>query len=196
MFSGIAPRSPEPAPTDLGRSGLHRRAGPLPQRARGSRHPGRDRVRGPYTQPADTAAERLKLPPEDLAVEMLNRRLSILSKKENAPFIRADTRRRRGLQPLPRVRDRGDTARPTSGSGGARRRRPGAAPRAQFGFRPDELREAVADYRNDLEQAVKTASTRRSDDLAGEIADSLVDREVFTSPGRRPRAPRARRWTR
>src|SRR5208282_4083013 len=52
----------------------------------------------------------------------------------------------------------------------------------QYGFRPDELREVAADFRNDLEQAAKSASTRRSDELAGEIADSLVEREVFTSP--------------
>jgi zinc protease len=40
----------------------------------------------------------------------------------------------------------------------------------------------VADFRNNVVQAVKTESTRRSDSLAGDLADSLVDREVFTSP--------------
>ncbi len=51
-----------------------------------------------------------------------------------------------------------------------------------FGFRPDELKEAVADFRNNVEQAVKTATTRRSEAIAGDLAESLVDREVFTSP--------------
>jgi len=44
----------------------------------------------PYTHQADTGAYRLSLLPRTLALEMLNRRLTILSKMEKAPFIRAN----------------------------------------------------------------------------------------------------------
>ena len=51
----------------------------------------------------------------------------------------------------------------------------------EHGFQPAELTEAVANFRNSLEQAVKTARTRRSPELADEIAESLLDRDVWTS---------------
>ena len=40
----------------------------------------------PFTYEPDTAAKRLEYLPRDLAVAMLNRRLSILAKKDGAPF--------------------------------------------------------------------------------------------------------------
>src|SRR5206468_6687319 len=52
----------------------------------------------------------------------------------------------------------------------------------EHGFQPPELAEVVANFRNSLEQSVKTASTRRSDGIADEIADSLLDRDVWTTP--------------
>src|SRR5258708_13760065 len=41
----------------------------------------------PYVFEPDTAAARLKYLPRTLALRMLNRRLSILAKKEGAPFL-------------------------------------------------------------------------------------------------------------
>ncbi len=135
----------------------------------------------PYTPPADTAGQRLKLLPRSLAVEMINRRLSILSKKENAPFIRANAS---VDEPFNLYREskisvncKADQWAAALGVADQELRRA-----LSFGFRPDEVREAVADFRSDLEQAQKSASTRRSDELAGDLAESFVDREVFTSP--------------
>lgn len=181
-FSAIQARSPEPAPTDLGKvqqfTGVRARFHAEPEA------PDTQEVIAstvPYIQPRDTAYERLKQLPRTLAVEMLNRRLSILSKKENAPFIRAsaDIDEPFNLYRESEIRVVSKAEQWQAGLAVAEQELRRAM---QYGFRPDELAEAVADFRNDLEQAAKTASTRRSDELASELADSLVDREVFTSP--------------
>ena len=112
---------------------------------------------------------------------MLNLRLEVLSKKENAPFTRASAsvEEEYGLY---RESGIGVACKPdqwTAAMGVADQELRRAL---QFGFNPDELKQVAADFRNQLEQAVKTAPTRRSEELAGQIADSLVDRQVFTSP--------------
>jgi zinc protease len=135
----------------------------------------------PYTREPDTAAVRLKYLPRSLAHAMINRRLSILAKKENAPFFRGGAGAGESL----------NFYRETSISLDCREDQWAAAlgvadqelRRAlEHGFQPPELKEVVANYRNGLEQAVKTASTRRSDGLAEEITDGLLEREVFTTP--------------
>ena len=52
----------------------------------------------------------------------------------------------------------------------------------EHGFQKAELQEVIANFRNSLEQAVKTAATRRSDDMADEIVETLLERDVWTSP--------------
>ena len=46
----------------------------------------------PYPHEADTAARKIKRLPRSLALAMLNRRFSILAKKENAPFVSGGVR--------------------------------------------------------------------------------------------------------
>ncbi|HVS51172.1 MAG TPA: insulinase family protein [Opitutaceae bacterium] len=136
----------------------------------------------PYTHEPDTAANRLKYLPRELAHAMINRRLTILAKKENAPFTSA----RSGVgeaynfyrESTMSLTCRADQWAAALGVGDQELRRA-----LEHGFQEPELKEVVADFRNSLEQAVKTAPTRHSDALADEIADTLVEREVFTSPG-------------
>ncbi len=182
MFSGLAPRSAEPAPVDLGAVAQFKGVKAVfhgePEA------PDTTIVIAsvvPYAREPDTAAHRLRMLPRDLAIEMLNRRLTVLSKKERTPFIRATVEvdepfnlyREATLE----VVSKADQWAAGLAAGEQELRRA-----LSFGFRPDELREAAADFHNELVQAEKGASTRHSDDLAGEVADSLVDREVFTSP--------------
>ena len=135
----------------------------------------------PYPRHPDTAAYRTGLLPRTLAVRMLNRRLTVLSKGENAPFIHASSAVQEAYN-LFRQASVDVVCRPgqwTAALGVADQelRRALVA-----GFRPDELRDAVADVRNELVQAAQAAPGRRSGDLAGEIADSLVEGRVFTNP--------------
>ena len=135
----------------------------------------------PYAHEPDTAARQVKLLPRSLAMEMLNRRFSILAKKENAPFVAAGAS----------VDEQFDFLREASVSVSCK---PAQWPAAlavgeqelrraiEHGFTAAELKEAVANFTNSLDQAVKTASTRHSPGLANELAESLLDGLVFTTP--------------
>ncbi len=135
----------------------------------------------PYAFEPDTAANRLKYLPRTLALRMLNRRLSILAKKEGAPF----------LSGMVGVTEQYDLFRNASIELNCR---PDQWPAAlavaeqelrralEHGFQPEELAESVAEMRNNLEQAVRTAATRRSNGLADDITGDLIDDAVSTHP--------------
>ncbi len=135
----------------------------------------------PYAHETDTAANRLKYLPRGLALGMLNRRLSILEKQEGAPFVggqvgateQFDTFRNASIE----LSCRPDQWRDALAVAEQELRRA-----LEFGFQPAELIEAVAAMRNGLEQAVQTAPTRRSAELADGLTDSTLGRNVFTHP--------------
>ncbi len=138
-------------------------------------------VVAPYAFEPDTAASRLKYLPRTLALHMLNRRFEILSKKEGVPFISGivgiaeqfDTYRNASIE----MNCRPDQWPAALGVAEQELRRV-----LEHGFQADELAEATAEMRNDLDQAVKTAATRRSPALADEITNDLFDRSVTTHP--------------
>jgi zinc protease len=135
----------------------------------------------PHGPEEDTAARRIERLPRWLALSILNRRFSILAKKENAPLISARAS----------VSEQFDFYRHASVSASCQPATWQAAlgvieqelrSALEFGFTAGELKEAVADMTNSLEQAVKTAPTRRSPNLADAIVHGLVDGNVFTTP--------------
>ncbi len=135
----------------------------------------------PFTREPDTAANRLKDIPRSIAHAIISRRLGILAKKENAPFTNGFAG---GSDSFNFYRDttvsitcKAEQWEAALGIADQELRRA-----LEFGFQPAELKEVVARQINSLEQAVKTAATRRSDGLADEIADALLDRDVFTTP--------------
>jgi zinc protease len=181
-FSGVADRAPDPAPVDMGHValalGLHSAYHAEPEA------PATDvmiDVVAPYSYQPDTAQFRLRHLPRDLAVAMLNRRLEILSKKEGAPFIRGSASIEESFN---FVHDAGIdiTCAPGQWKAALATGEQELRRALQYGFAAAELREAVANARNELQQAVAQAATRRSPDLANEIIDTVVDRRVFTSP--------------
>lgn len=181
-FSGVTARAPAPPAPDRGRV-----RGPGPARAYYHAEPEAPAttvsltVVSPYAGEPDTAATRLRDLPRDLAHAMLSRRLSILAKKEGASFSSAragagesfDLFRQASLD----LTCKGDQWVPALATGEQELRRA-----LEHGFQPAELREITANYLNALEQAVKSASTRRSADLADDLADGIAKREVFTTP--------------
>ncbi len=135
----------------------------------------------PYAYEPDTASNRLKYLPRTLALSMLNRRFAILAKQEGAPFLSGSigvTEQyefyRNASVELTCKPDQWQAALAT-GEQELRRA-------LQFGFQPAELAEAIANYRNTLEQAVRTAATRRSEGLANELTDIILERNAFTTP--------------
>jgi zinc protease len=135
----------------------------------------------PYGGEPDTAAQRLRDLPRDLGFQILTRRLSILAKKENAPFVEghADISDNFNFyrNATVELNCRPENWRASLGVAEQELRRA-----LEFGFQPAELAEATANYLNSLEQGAKSASTRRSDELASELISCLLRNEVFTHP--------------
>jgi|CZKI01.1.fsa_nt_gi zinc protease len=174
-FSGLAPRGPRPPAIDLGHvadfKGVRTLFHSEPQ-APDTRIAIASTV--PFTRQPDTAARRIDRLPRTLAFAMLNRRLS-------ARPIRGSASVREAYN-LFREADVDVVCRPDQWAEALGIAEQELRRALALGFRPDELQNAVAGFRNDLEQAAKNASARRSEDLAERIADSLVECNVFTSP--------------
>jgi zinc protease len=134
-----------------------------------------------YAREPDTAARRIKQLPRMLALALLNRRFSILVKKERSPIISAhaivleefDFLRTASVD----ISCRADSLRAALALGEQELRRA-----IEHGFTPGELAEATASLGNHLDQAAKSARTRHSNRLADEIVHRLMMGEVFTTP--------------
>jgi zinc protease len=181
-FSGLKPRGESATEPDRGKV-------PASSQSRVLYHPEPEApattvslyVMAPYAHETDNAANRLKDLPRTIATSIINRRLAILAKKENAPFAQG----RIGVQETYdffREASIDLTCKAEQWSDALAVADQELRRALQHGFQPAELKEVVANLINDLEQAVKTAPTRHSNSLADEIANSLRDREVFTSP--------------
>ncbi|HEY0968581.1 MAG TPA: insulinase family protein [Opitutaceae bacterium] len=135
----------------------------------------------PYTREPDTAANRIKYLPRSIAVGILNRRLAELAKKEGAPFSSGRASVAEGYD-FYRNASIDLTCQPDQWAAALSVADQELRRALEHGFQPAELREVVAGYLNALEQGVRTASTRRSSGLAGELLDSIADQSVFTTP--------------
>ena len=136
----------------------------------------------PYSHQRDTAAHRLTDLPRSLAHMIINQRLAVLAKKENAPFSSG----RAGVGEsynFYRQSSLALTCKAEQWSAALEVAEQELRRAVDFGFESAELKEIIANFRNSLEQAVKTDATRRSDSIAYEIAGSLADRAVFTTAG-------------
>ena len=174
-----APARPQP---DLGRiddsAGLRVRYAPEPEAAHTTVAL---ETMIPFPGEPDTSANRLRDLPRDLAFAILNRRLSILSKKEDAPFATGEASLNDGYHFFR------NASLELHGKPGQWRAMVATAEQElrralQFGFEPAELAEAAATLRTSLEQAARSAATRRSNDLSRELVDCLLHDEVFTTP--------------
>jgi zinc protease len=135
----------------------------------------------PDIKEPDTAAVRLKRLPRSLAHGMLNRRLAILARREDAPFTAGSAGVGEAFnfyrQTAITLNCRDDQWADALAVADQELRRA-----LEHGFQPAELNEVLAAVRNSLEQAVKTAPTRHSSVLAEAITEALLERDVFTSP--------------
>lgn len=133
----------------------------------------------PYTPPADSFTRRLADLPRNLAHAMITRRLAELAKLENAPFTSASVT---ASEPYDIAR-RTTVTLMTEGPQWAEALAVGEQElrRAlEHGFSAAELAEVKASTLNFLDQAVRTAPTQRSRDLAESLSTSILNRRVFT----------------
>ncbi len=180
-FAGLAPRGPQPPAVDLGAVSDAKGVKTLYHGDPGA--PDTHVVIAcavPFTHEPDTAANRIKDLPRTLATAMLNRRFMGIWKKDSAPFIRISANSEEAFDLYRRseidVMCRADQWTAALGVADQELRRALVS-----GFRADELAKVSSDLRGDLEQAAAASSTRRSGVLADAIAESLVERSVFTS---------------
>jgi zinc protease len=134
-----------------------------------------------YAPETDTAARRVSRLKRYLAGAMIDRRLTILSKQENAPFSFAAVS----------VTEQCDFFKTAAVFVACKPERWNAAlavgeqelRRAlEHGFTVGELAEAASVLTNQYEQAAKGASTRHSDAVSDKIVERFMAHEVFTSP--------------
>ena len=135
----------------------------------------------PYSYEPDTMARRISRLPRHLALAMLNRRFSVLAKKENAPFTEASASVDEAFD-LFRESDVDIVCKPEQWPAALAVGEQELRRALDHGFTPSELKEAAANLANSLDQAAKTAATRHHGSLANGLAGTLVDRRVFTAP--------------
>jgi len=135
----------------------------------------------PYIYTPDNAKQRNDKLIRDIACAILNRRLAILAKKENAPFNEAEVGVEENYQffKSASILLTSDPKRWQNSLEVAEQELRRAL---NYGFSQSELAEIVATIQNDLNQAVASSSTRHSSDLADSLVDSLASKQVYTSP--------------
>ncbi len=136
----------------------------------------------PYAYEPDTAANRLKYLPRNLACTMINRRLEELAKKEGAPFTHATAMANEMLDFVAASSIEIATTKPEQWRPALAVAEQELRRALQYGFQPAELREATANLANSLEDAVKQAPTRRSPALAGALLSAISGKNVFNHP--------------
>lgn len=137
-------------------------------------------TRTPDLRP-DTLAKRRQDLSEYLGLAVLNRRLSEMSRTDNAPFLGATANestlvRSVGVAAVSAEFVQGKWKPALEAIDQEQRRL------VQYGISDAELQREVTTYRSALENAVKGAATRQTRGLASSILNAVNEREVFTSP--------------
>ncbi len=134
-----------------------------------------------YTPKPDTSEHRIGRFPLAIANRILNRRFSILAKKEGSPILGGSAGRdvlfnmieQGGIEVTP-VEAKWEEAVPVLEQELRRA--------VTFGFTPAELEEAKANLINQAEEAVKRKATRRSPGIAMSFVEAIGSKKVFTTP--------------
>lgn len=181
IFSPFSARAPERTKPDFGRiapsAGLHVKYHGEPEAPATQLSLS---AIAPYQANPDTAAKRIEDLPRQIANAIINQRLSILVKKEGAPFSGARAGFSTGYDLIERasitLMCKPEQWEAALALGEQELRRA-----IEFGFQEAELKEVVANYLKRLEIAVKAAPTRRSPEVADALCASIKEEEVFTS---------------
>ena len=135
----------------------------------------------PFSARPDTAAERLSTLPRTVANAIINRRFATLARMENATFVSAQVRTADQYDFF-RESELEISAKPELWSEALAAGEQELRRALTHGFQPGELAEVRTAFINALEQAVRTAATRRSPALADDLANDLLRNRVSTDP--------------
>ncbi|MFK4771905.1 M16 family metallopeptidase [Rhizobium sp. ZW T2_16] len=135
----------------------------------------------PFKYVVDTAAERRKQFVEDLGLQVLQRRLSTLASKADAPFINANAGAQ-GLLKSAHVVVVTTNSEPDKWAAALAAIEQEQRRIQEFGASEAEIQREIVEYRSDLQAVAAAAPTRTTTGLASMLANSVDDDEVFTSP--------------
>lgn len=135
----------------------------------------------PHDATPDSLARRRRDIVENLALAVLNRRLEILTRAADPPFISAEAASD-DLLHSDKVSDVEATASPGGWRAAIDAEEHEIRRLTQFGVTRLELAREIAEQRATLANAAAGAGTRRSSVLANDIVSTVDDDEVFASP--------------
>ena len=179
-FGDMRYADPVPEPTDMGKiDSFSKRVLHFHDEEVSSTDAGLLEVR-PYQPRPDTAAERARMLPRQLALSMINRRLARLAREENAGFVSANVYAYDMLDfvefsGIGVTAEEDDWQRALAVAENELRRA------LEFGFTDSEFSEATANLLRSYEEAVKSRETARSQGLVMGIVRGLSGDRVFTS---------------
>ncbi|RAK56413.1 M16 family metallopeptidase [Phenylobacterium deserti] len=129
----------------------------------------------------DTRAQRRRDIVEMLGFAVLNRRLAVIARSPEPPFISAGASRGdvSNSAEVTTVAVNTEPGRWREGLAAIEKEQRRAA---QYGVRQDELEREITEIRAMLKASVAGAATRRPSELAGQILGSLDDQQVVTNP--------------
>ena len=180
QFGDWQPKGPEGANPDLGKVAAHNGETRVTVEPGVASNVALTWTRVPDLSP-DTTAKRRKDIVEGLGMAVLNRRLSELSRTDDAPFITAQA----GDDDLVRsVRVATVVAQFVPGKWQRALQTIDQEQRrvVAFGVSDAELTREITAYRTRYENAAKGAATRDTRGLAGSLINSVNERQVFTAP--------------
>ncbi|QQL44712.1 M16 family metallopeptidase [Sulfuriroseicoccus oceanibius] len=135
----------------------------------------------PYQHHSDSVADRTRRLPLNLATAMLNTRLGVLAKSEDAGFTSASVSSYE-LMETAEMNSISVTAKDHDWKRALEVAENELRRALEFGFTQAEYDEVVANLGRSFEDAVKSKSTRHSDSLAVALTGSIHDGKVFTTP--------------
>ena len=135
----------------------------------------------PYVNRLDTIERHMRKIKQNIAISILNRRLEVISKKEESPvssgvMYYSDFVEAFDIVGL-KVKSQPDVWQAAVAVLEQQLRKA-----LKFGFTEDEIDEAVANAINTYEEAVRLASTRLSNSISTEISNSISGKYVYSSP--------------
>ncbi|MFI4934053.1 MAG: M16 family metallopeptidase [Caulobacterales bacterium] len=130
---------------------------------------------------ADTIAKRRREWIDRLGLQVLNRRMATLARDQNPPFISAGAFRGAQLR-TDEITGVIVNTQPDKWAEGLAAAEAEQRRLVQYGVRPDELAREITEQEASLKLAAAGAATRRTPVIADEIAGTLEDDEVETSP--------------
>lgn len=136
----------------------------------------------PYVQKKDTAAQRLEDMPLDIALEMLNLRLSRMTEKADCPFVNASVSHEDDLFKLANITSLNISTSYEQWKKAMTRCEQEVRRAVQFGFTPAELDEVAKNMVNAVEVSQKSWPTVKSNILAMGIVQSVASDQIFTTP--------------